>query len=714
MNPRKTILLAAVAMTLGGGLLNLVAADGVAIAQPRRAAPPPQTTETRTEQLARDIERATSIRAAKELQYLYTQYQEFGMWDEMAALFSDNGEIVSDGVVIAKGKAAIADHLLTKLGGGKIGLPVGGLRTEILIQPVVTMSFDGRSARGRWTELTMSGEYGGEANWSGGMQINDYVKENGVWKIRRLHLYPQLAGKYETGFFATKPILPIVPYHYSPALAGRPVPDEAGDADRAPTGQTIAQIERRVTTLNDQDKVRNLQSVYGYYADRKMWSDVIDLFAEDGVLEIAGTGIWKGPKSVRRALEINGPEGLKRGEVFDQLQFGTIVTVDPNGVEARARGMQLGMLTPKLGEAFWSVSVFDNRYVKQNGVWRIREMRVYPKMKSDYFKGWSKSNIIDPKPARANAPDAPSASDNAPQFAPAIPVFDFPNPVSGQPVKYPAGAKVVGADRLVPAPAPSSASEPTGTPETRLAAARLKLNISKGYDAVENASGTLGYYLDDFLWDEYSQTLADNGTRPQSDGFYVGRDHSYRAMTQSHISHPSETNPRDAIRLHLRTQPVIDVNADGKSAKIRTRMFLYFANSVNAGAWNSGMYPNDTAVLEDGVWKMEIAGVIDETYFNSRNYKEGWANPPADGRRGPAPGEEGPAAPRSKWFNGITGGINFPPDIPWTMFSDFRRKDFSTTNWPEIKPMWFAYRNPVSGRTPPNYCPEILKCFGYR
>ena len=50
-------------------------------------------------------------------------------------------------------------------------------------------------------------------------------------------------------------------------------------------------------------QIRNLQNKYGYYIDRKMWSDVTDLFADDGVLEIAGQGIWVGPKGVRKELE---------------------------------------------------------------------------------------------------------------------------------------------------------------------------------------------------------------------------------------------------------------------------------------------------------------------------------------------------------------------------------------------------------------------------
>ena len=33
-----------------------------------------------------------------------------------------------------------------------------------------------------------------------------------------------------------------------------------------------------------------------------------------------------------------------------------------------------------------------------------------------------------------------------------------------------------------------------------------------------------------------------------------------------------------------------------------------------------------------------------------------------------------------------------------------------TIVWPDIKPMWFSYRNPVSGRVPPLYCPDLKTC----
>ena len=471
--------------------------------------------------------------------------------------------------------------------------------------------------------------------------------------------------------------------------------------------------------MNDANTVRNLQNIYGYYVDRKMWSDVVDLFASDGALEIAGQGIWNGTKSIRRALEVNGPEGLKRGEANDHFQMNSVVTVDPNGTEARTRGLEVGMLTPKLGEAYWSVAIFDNRYVKgADGKWRIREMRLYPKMKADYYQGWGKSNIVDPKPGGVNAPDKPSAADNAPQVSGAIPVFPAPNPGTGKPVTYPTGIKTVADDRLLPAPAALPQPTPKGSTLDRMMEVRRKLNVAKAYDAVENVSNTFGYYLDDTMWDQMAENFAVNGTRPQGPGFYVGHKHVLEAMTQTHFDGPpSPTNPRDHLNMHNRLQLVIDIGPDAMTAKARTRLFLYHVSQKGkeAGTFSTGMYPNETFALEGGVWKMVVGGEIDETYFGSPTWKDGWGKP-----RERVAGAADTTGTDGGWrpgmpppLSGITNTIDFPPDISRTVFDTYRWKGMQSTNWPDIKPMWFAYRNPVSGRTPPNYCPDILTCGGY-
>ncbi len=452
--------------------------------------------------------------------------------------------------------------------------------------------------------------------------------------------------------------------------------------------------------MNDEDNVRNLQNAYGYYIDRKMWDDVTDLFMADGVLEIANIGIYDGVKSIRRALERNGPVGLKHGQLHDHLQLDMTVSVEPGGMEARARGLEFGML----GEAdkkaaFMSLSVFENRYLKQDGIWRIREMRIFPIRKTDYHQGWAKSIVVDPAPARKFAPDRavpPSdvMADNA------IPVFFAPNPGTGKPARYPAGAGILAGNRLLPAPAPArpapkSATSP-GDMDARIKEAERKLAVSKAWDGTENISSAYGDYLDDLDYGELAKIFALKGAKQiPFVGFYVGRESIARREATSKQGEP---RARTYLALHLRTQPVILVSSDGRSSSIRTRLFQPLSSLTQAQGFSGGMY-SDQAILENGSWKLWNVA-IDEHYFSSPNYQGGWS----------AAKDPDPVAARP----GTIPSTGYPPDIPLTALGE-RQKGFQGGTgdpivWPSILPMWFHYRNPVSGRVPEHFWPDCVTC----
>jgi hypothetical protein len=56
----------------------------------------------------------------------------------------------------------------------------------------------------------------------------------------------------------------------------------------------------------------------------------------------------------------------------------------------------------------------------------------------------------------------------------------------------------------------------------------------------------------------------------------------------------------------------------------------------------------------------------------------------------------------------------YPPDILMTAVprrtEGLRGGTGQSIEWPGILPMWFHYRNPVSGRTPALYWPDCVPC----
>ncbi len=608
---------------------------------------PSMSAAARVSRLAQNVERAESVRAVKRLQETYAQYSQFGLWTDMAALFADNAQL-SYGKDNVQGRQAIQQHFLTTFGEGTHGLKPGGLHTQLVFRPLINVSADGQTAKGRWWEFSMTGQHGVKAEWAGGIFENEYVREGGVWKISRMRYNPIFAGPYATGWRNVDEDQKIVPYHFTPDETGIPVPDLPASAitpvdPKMNPATTLTALEQRIAAMNDEDKVRNLQNAYGYYMDRKMWDDVTDLFTADGALSIANVGVYDGPKSIRRALERSGPAGLKHGQLNELLQLNMAVSVEPGGMEARSRGIEFGLLgEADKGTAFYTLAIFENRYVKQNDIWRIREMRIFPLMKTEYAQGWAKSQVVDPPPAKEHAPDRPVLKSDV--MAPgAIPVFFQPNPATGKPVTLPAGAKTVGHERLLPAPAPPKAGTPSGDLEARLKEAERRLAVSKAWDGAENMNSAYGDYLDDLDFGPLGKLFAKNGTKEVPfRGIYIGRE---RIMARDATSPPPGLNPRTSIPIHWRTQPVIHVAADGRSASIRSRLLQAGSSRTRGSGLSGGMY-HDQVVLEDGVWKLWSVN-IDEFFFQSTGYEGGWsaAQDPEPAAPTRAPAQSAQAAP---------------------------------------------------------------------
>ena len=211
---------------------------------------------------ARDVDRTQSVRAVKHLQSSYAQYAQYGLWQEVGALFSSDGSFVFDGSVkpaeTAKGAAAIASFLRQRYGGGKEGMTADGLSAMMIDSPVVNLTAQGDAATARWQALIFHG-HGGAARIEGGIFVNDYVREDGVWKIRVAHYHPQFDGPYEEGWTNWGGgDLPVIPKHFDTDTAGVPIPPPVGTAPRPRV--TLAELQRQVDVMNEQDRILNLQS----------------------------------------------------------------------------------------------------------------------------------------------------------------------------------------------------------------------------------------------------------------------------------------------------------------------------------------------------------------------------------------------------------------------------------------------------------------------
>jgi len=585
--------------------------------------------------LAAGVADAGAVRAVKRLQHAWSHYAEAGDLAAMADLFSRGGRLVLPPRE-ATGRAAIHSLLVSVMGHGEPSYPTDRLNVPLMFSPVVTVSPDGRSARGRWHEVALTGRYGKRSSWTGGIHENEYVLEDGVWRISVLDYHPQFSGRHAEGWRNVSDAVPLVPFHFTPDSAGIPV-----DRDPSPRDDTTeAQFEpARLTAAAraavEESSILNLMAAYGHYLDRRLWDDIADLFVDDGVLRFAGED-WNGKGAIRLGLEVTGPAGLRTGELFDHVQLVPVVTLAPDGESAELRGIELQMLAQQGEYGHWGVRIAEARLVRADGRWRFAELRFSPRVLAEHSVGWDR--------------DLPALPRNATAYPEhAGPAIAFPHPV------------------LDAAPEPDPV-------EGDLAEARRLLDVARAFDGAENVASAYGYFLDEAHWDESADLFARDGWKELSFvGTYIGRERIRDSLVARYGRR--SRNP-GFLPIHQKTEPVVTVAEDGTRAQIRLKMFQVNSGWETPASMVTGVY-EEQVILEDGIWR--IHG-MDLEYLVVAEWAGGFAGAGPELGRKFAPTAEAIAA------------FDPAPDAPL--------RGLAFAPYPEVAELGFHFDNPVSGRAP--------------
>lgn len=176
--------------------------------------------ETKLDALEHEVEILEATKAIKRLQRAYGYYVDKGLSREVAELFSRDATAELGGYGVFVGKERVAELYARVLGDG---LREGQLNNHMILQGVVHVAPDGMSAKGRWRALIQLGQQGESATWSEGPYENEYVKEDGVWRISKLHWYMTVTAPYDPG------------WHLAPQPMAGPLDDLP--PDRPPTEQ---------------------------------------------------------------------------------------------------------------------------------------------------------------------------------------------------------------------------------------------------------------------------------------------------------------------------------------------------------------------------------------------------------------------------------------------------------------------------------------------
>jgi len=219
--------------------------------------------------------------------------------------------------------------------------------------------------------------------------------------------------------------------------------------------EQLGALEGRLATIEAEAAIRRLHHAYGYFMDYCWYDEVIDLFAEDGEAVFL-SGVYKGRQSLERLYKTflgqaytAGQPGPIDGFLADHLLMQDVITVAPDGQSAKARSRALLVLgshesrserPPQLPDQVYEAGLYENDYVREGGVWKIKRLEYALQWQALYDKGWAHTET-DLPPAVPLYPESPIGPDffieTTRKVWPERSVFAFhyPHPVTGKSVR---------------------------------------------------------------------------------------------------------------------------------------------------------------------------------------------------------------------------------------------------------------------------------------
>jgi hypothetical protein len=192
--------------------------------------------EAKVKTLENKLRTLEDIEAIKKLQRTYGFYLEHWMAEDLIDLFTEGSDtelLVAAGHY--KGKESIRDFFHHGRKGVEMKYSENGefLHQVMQLSGIVDIDPDGQTAKGRWYGFGANAfpQPGGGVNpgWMNGVYENQYIKQDGKWKIKKIHWCMTFHCPYTVGWVEPSKRVDVKmdrPYRQKSLLKPEGVPEE--------------------------------------------------------------------------------------------------------------------------------------------------------------------------------------------------------------------------------------------------------------------------------------------------------------------------------------------------------------------------------------------------------------------------------------------------------------------------------------------------------
>jgi len=149
-------------------------------------------------------------------------------------------------------------------------------------------------------------------------------------------------------------------------------------------------LEERITRLEDIEAIKQLKARYCEICDDDHNPELITtIFSDNGIWDGARIGVAKGHEEIKALFTTFA----QRISFSQHMVMNPIIDIDSN--TATARWYFFGPFTIRSNDgeqAMWQSTRYVDDYVKEEGIWKIKHLRVRGRgISANYETGWAKS-----------------------------------------------------------------------------------------------------------------------------------------------------------------------------------------------------------------------------------------------------------------------------------------------------------------------------------
>jgi len=200
------------------------------------------------------------------------------------------------------------------------------------------------------------------------------------------------------------------------------------------------ELEARVRRLEDIEAIRKLQYAYCFYIQHWQEEELIGLFSKSACIDMGKGGLYQGEAGLKLFFGFSNHYNttLKKAppEYLHQLMpLCGIIDVEVDGKTAKGRWYGFGVYaipTKEQPKALFGTGIWENEFVKEDGVWKFKKLFYSLTFSTPYEEGWIQTPVWKDRPEPRERPAPGPDTGSAPYPSGYIFPYHYINPVTGK------------------------------------------------------------------------------------------------------------------------------------------------------------------------------------------------------------------------------------------------------------------------------------------